>query len=223
MKRREFIALLGGTAIAWPLVARGQQPAIRKIGFLGAASLNAYAQRVQAFEAGLREFGYVDGKNVEIDFRWAEGNYRRLPELVAELLSLPVDVLVTHGTPGTLAAKRATTTTPIVMAVSGDAVATGIVSSLSHPGGNVTGSTFFNPELIAKRLELAKEAIPSCLKIGFLFNANNPSDTLLLKTAKRAGQSLNFEIYSTSYTLVGRHCGCSIHHAESLRCCDRHR
>jgi putative ABC transport system substrate-binding protein len=167
---------------------------MRKIGFLGAASLNAYADRVQAFQTGLRELGYIDGKNVEIDFRWAEGNYNRLPELAAELLSLPVDVLVTHGTPGTLAAKRATTTTPIVMAASGDAVATGIVLSLSHPGGNITGSTFLNPELITKRLELAKEAVPSTVKMGFLFNQNNSSDSLLLKTAEKVGQSLHLEI-----------------------------
>jgi putative tryptophan/tyrosine transport system substrate-binding protein len=197
MRRRDFITLVGGSVAAWPVVARAEQlPVMRKIGFLGAASLNAYADRVQAFQTGLRELGYIDGKNVEIDFRWADGNYNRLPELAAELLSLPVDVLVTHGTPGTLAAKRATTTTPIVMAVSGDAVATGIVLSLSHPGGNITGSTFFNPELITKRLELAKEAVPSIVKMGFLFNSNNSSDSLLLQTAEKVGQSLNLEITS---------------------------
>jgi putative tryptophan/tyrosine transport system substrate-binding protein len=194
LKRREFILALGGAA-AWPLVARAQQTAVmRKIGFLGAASPNAYADRVQAFQAGLRELGYVDGKNVEIHFRWAEGDYNRLPELASELLNLPVDVLVTHGTPGTLAAKRATTTTPIVMAVSGDAVATGLVRSLSHPGDNITGSTYFNPELVTKRLELAKEAVPSTVKMGLLFNSNNSSDRLLLKTAEEAGQPLNLEI-----------------------------
>jgi putative ABC transport system substrate-binding protein len=195
VKRRDFITLLGGAAAAWPLAARAQQPTVmRKIGFLGAASLNAYADRVRAFQTGLSELGYIEGKNVKIDFRWADGNYNRLPELAAELLSLPVEVLVTHGTPGTLAAKRATTTTPIVMAASGDAVATGIVLSLSHPGGNITGSTFFNPELITKRLELAKEAVPSVIKMGFLFNSNNSSDSLLLKTAEKVGQSLNLEI-----------------------------
>ena len=163
MRRRDFITLVGGSVAAWPVVARAEQlPVMRKIGFLGAASLNAYADSVQAFQTGLRELGYIDGKNVEIDFRWADGNYNRLPELAAELLSLPVDVLVTHGTPGTLAAKRATTTTPIVMAVSGDAVATGIVLSLSHPGGNITGSTFFNPELITQRLELLQQLCRRC-------------------------------------------------------------
>jgi putative tryptophan/tyrosine transport system substrate-binding protein len=194
MRRREFITILGGAAAMWPLAARAQRTIMRKIGFLGAASPSAYADRVQAFQVRLRELGYIDGKNVEIVFRWADGNYNRLPELAAELLNLPVDVLVTHGTPGTLAAKRATTVTPIVMAVSGDAVATGVVPSLSHPGGNITGSTFFNPELITKRIELAKEATPSITKMGFLFNSNNSSDSLLLETAEKVGQSLNLGI-----------------------------
>lgn len=194
MRRREFIQGIAAST-ALPLAARAQQTAVmRKIGFLGAVSLNAYAEKVQAFQTGLRELGYVDGKNVAIHFRWAEGDYNRLPELASELLNLPVDVLVTHGTPGTLAAKRATTSTPIVMAASGDAVATGLVRSLSHPGGNITGSTFFNPELITKRLELAKQAVPSTVKMGLLFNSDNSSDRLLLKTAEGAGQPLNFEI-----------------------------
>jgi putative ABC transport system substrate-binding protein len=142
--RREFIVTLGGAAVAWPFAAGAQQtPKVAKIGFLGAASLGAYAQRVFTFQSALRDLGYVEGQNIEFKFRWAEGNYDRLPKLATELLGLHIDVLVTHGTPGTLAAKRATTTIPIVMAASGDAVATGIVQSLSHPGGNITGSTFF--------------------------------------------------------------------------------
>jgi len=196
IKRREFITLVAGAA-ACPLAARGQQPArVSKIGFLGTASPAAYADRVKAFQTELRALGYIEGKNVVFEFRWAEGNYSRLPELAAELLRLNVDVLVTHGTPGTLAAKHATTTTPIVMASSGDAVATGIVASLSRPGGNITGSTFFNPELIAKRLELAKEAVPSIVTMGFLFNENNSSDRLLLETAEKTAESLKLKIVS---------------------------
>jgi putative ABC transport system substrate-binding protein len=194
MRRREFIALIGGAA-TWPLVAHSQQAArVAKIGFLGAASLGAYAQRVLALQGALRDLGYVEGQNIEFDFRWAEGNYDRLPKLVTELLALHVDVLVTHGTPGTLAAKHATTTTPIVMAVSGDAVATGIVQSLAHPGGNVTGSTILNPELITKRLELAKEALPTATQMGFLFNSTNSSDRLLLETAEQTAEDLKLKI-----------------------------
>jgi putative ABC transport system substrate-binding protein len=117
--------------------------------------------RLERFRAGLRDLGYVEGDNIFIDFRWAEGNYLRLAEFAAELVRLKVDLLATYGTPATLAAKQATTTVPIVMIVSGDAIATGIVASLARPGGNVTGSTFFGPELNAKGVELLKEAFPS--------------------------------------------------------------
>jgi putative tryptophan/tyrosine transport system substrate-binding protein len=152
VKRREFITLLGGTA-AWPLAARAQQAGkVARIGFLGATSPAGIESRLERFRAGLRDLGYVEGKDIFIDFRWAEGNYARLAEYAAELVRLKVDILVTYGTPGTLAAKKATETVPIVMLVSGDAVATGIIASLARPGGNVTGSTFFDPELNAKRL-----------------------------------------------------------------------
>ena len=195
MRRRKFVTLLTSAALVGPQSARTQQTArVAKIGFLGAASLGAYAERVLAFQRGLRDLGYVEGQNVELEFRWAEGNYSRLPALVTELLGLHVDVLVTHGTPGTLAAKQATTTTPIVMVTSGDAVATGIVQSLSHPGGNITGSTILNPELVTKRLELAKEAVPTVAKIGFLFNSDNSSDRGLVETAEQTVEALKLKI-----------------------------
>jgi putative ABC transport system substrate-binding protein len=169
MKRREFITLLGGSAAAWPRVARAQQAAkIARIGFLGATSLSAVEDRLDRFRTGLRDLGYIEGQNILIDFRWAEGRYARLVEFAAELVRLKVDILATYGTPATLAAKQATTTVPIVMIVSGDAVATGIVSSLARPGANVTGSTFFSPELNAKSLELLKEAYPSASRIAVL-------------------------------------------------------
>jgi putative ABC transport system substrate-binding protein len=135
--RREFITLLGGAAVAWPMAARAQQPGkMARIGFLGSATAAGSAESVGALRAGLRDFGRVEGRNIVIEFRWAEGKYDRLSDLVAELIRLNVDVIVTHGTPGTRTAKQATTTIPIVMAISGDAIATGIVTSLaSEPHG----------------------------------------------------------------------------------------
>jgi putative tryptophan/tyrosine transport system substrate-binding protein len=157
VRRREVITLLGGAAAAWPLAARAQRAAkTARIGFLGADTQSGIESRLERFRAGLRDLGYVEGDNIFIDFRWAEGNYVRLAEFAAELVRLKVDLLVTYGTPGTLAAKQATTTVPIVMIVSGDAIATGIATSLAHPGKNVTGSTFFGPQLSAKGVELER-------------------------------------------------------------------
>src|SRR6476646_4326182 len=176
MKRREFITLLGGAtapAILWPLPAR-PQPAgkVARIGFLGSASATGSAKSVEAFRAGLRDLGYVEGRNIAIEFRWAEGQYDRLSALVAELIRLNVDVIVTHGTPGTRTAKKATSTIPIVMAISGDAIATGLVKSLARPEANVTGSTFFIPQLNAKRLALLKEVLPQLVRVAARSNPN---------------------------------------------------
>src|SRR5262249_25642446 len=160
MRRRQFISLLGGTAAALPVRLRAQHAAgtMARIGFLGAATPAGSAGAIDALRTGLRDFGYVEGRNIAREFRWAEGRYRRLPLLVRELIGTRVDLLITHGTPGTRAAKQATSTIPIVMAISGDAVATGLVSNLAKPEANVTGSTFFLQELNAKRLEVLKEA-----------------------------------------------------------------
>src|SRR5215475_2400849 len=137
MRRREFITLVGGAAIAWHMAARAQQAGkVHRIGFLGSATPAGSAQAVESLRTGLREFGYVEGTNIDVEFRWAEGIYDRLPRLVAELIARNVDVLITHGTPGTRVAKQATTTIPIVMAISGDAIATGLVSSLARPDAN---------------------------------------------------------------------------------------
>jgi putative ABC transport system substrate-binding protein len=161
MKRREFITLLGG-AVAWTLAARAQQPAAKvfRIGYPGLTTADSLPKRPEAFRAGLRDLGYQEGRDFVIAYRWADNNYDRLPTLLADLVHLNVDVIVTHGTPGSLAAKRATTKIPVVFAVVGDALGSGIVSSLARPEANVTGSTYFNPELAAKRLELLKEAMP---------------------------------------------------------------
>jgi putative ABC transport system substrate-binding protein len=194
LKRRDFITLLGGAAATWPLAARAQQPAkVARIGFLGASTPFGVVG-LDRFRAGLRDLGYVEGANMFIDFRWAEGNYARLAELAVDLVRLKVDVLVTYGTPGTLAAKRATTTLPIVMVVSGDAVATGIVASLARPGGNVTGSTFFDPELHAKRLELIKEAWPSASRVAILLNLDNPLNAPLMQAMGLTAKSLKLEL-----------------------------
>ena len=151
MRRREFITLLGGTAAAWPLAARAEQPATPVIGFLGGADPVGYAPQIQALRLGLRDYGYIDGLNIAVEYRWAEGKYDRLPVLAADLVRRKVAVIITQGTPAAFAAKQATTTIPIVMAIVGNPVETGIVTSLARPGGNITGSSFFYAELSAKR------------------------------------------------------------------------
>jgi putative tryptophan/tyrosine transport system substrate-binding protein len=193
MQRREFIKAIAGSAAAWPLAASAQQPTMPVIGFLG--SLSASDFRVEALRAGLRDRGYVQGKNIAIEFRWAEGNYDRLPTLVADLVRLKVDVIVTHGTPGSLAAKQATTTIPIVLAAVADPLASGIVSNLARPGGNVTGLTFFNPEIAAKRLELLKEALPGLTDVGILLNSANPANDPTLSHMSSVAQHLKLELH----------------------------
>jgi putative ABC transport system substrate-binding protein len=174
VRRRDFITLLGGAA-AWPLAARAQQPAkIVRIGFLGATTAAAYATQLDGFRLGLRDLGYIEGKNIVIEFRWAEGKYERLQKFARDLIEHKVDVVVTHGTPGTLALQRVTKTVPIVMATSGDAVIMGLVETLARPGGNTTGLSYFGPKLAAKRLELIKEILPSLVQLAFLANPDNP-------------------------------------------------
>jgi putative ABC transport system substrate-binding protein len=195
MRRREFITLIAGAASAWPFTAGAQQAGkIARIGFLGANSASSWASRLEAFRLGLRDRGYADGRNIVIEFRWAEENYNRLPELAAELVRLNVDVLVTYGTPGTLAAKSATATIPIVMAYIGDALAVGVVASLSRPGGNITGSTYFLSELMAKRLELLKEAMPGITQVGVLVKPDNPLFLPTLQSLEIAAESLGVRL-----------------------------
>src|SRR5262249_6930693 len=143
------------------------------IGFLGVGSAQGFAVRVEAFRQGLRDLGYVEGKTIAIEYRWAEGRYERLPELAAELVRDKVDLIVTHATPGTLATKRATITIRIVMALVGDPVAAGLVDGVAKPGGNITGQSFFNAELRAKRIELLKEMAPRLAKVAVILNADN--------------------------------------------------
>src|SRR5437762_11365629 len=192
MKRRDFIKVIGGMAMACPFVLHAQPLArVARIGFLGSASAPGSAKSVEALRTGLRDLGYVEGKNIVIEFRWAEGRYDRLSALVAELIRLKVDLIVTHGTPGTRAAKRATSTIPIVMAISGDAIATGLVTSLARPEANVTGSTFFLPQLNAKRLELLKEACPHISRVAALSNPDNPVSRPIIPVMQEAAAPLS--------------------------------
>jgi putative ABC transport system substrate-binding protein len=194
MDRRVFLVAVAGGLGAMPLTARAQPQKVARVGFLGTGSAAGMASRVEALRVGLGEFGDVEGKNLVIEFRWAEGNYDRLSDLAAELVRLKVDVLVTSGAPGTLAAKRATSTIPIVMAVTGDAVAAGLVASLARPGGNVTGSTVFGPEHNVKRLDLLKTGIPRLARVAFLFNPDNPSSVTENKEIESAARSMKLEV-----------------------------
>jgi putative ABC transport system substrate-binding protein len=189
MKRREFMAVLGGAA-AWPVAARAQQSSkVIRIGYLAFTTASQHAPNSDAFRTGLRDLGYVEGENLQIEFRYAGGDNALLPGLATELVRLNVDVIVTYAT-GVPAVRHATSTIPIVMATYGDAVATGIVASLSHPGGNVTGSTFFYLELMAKRLELLKEIVPAMARAGVLLLRDNVSNGPLIEATGDAAKPL---------------------------------
>jgi putative ABC transport system substrate-binding protein len=175
MKRRDFIGLVGGVA-AWPLIAPAQRPSVPVVGFLGSTSPEGYATFFSGFQRGLREAGFVDGDNVTIVYRWAEGQYDRLPGLAADLVSRHVSVIAaTGGLPSSLAAKQATETIPIVFILGSDPVKFGLVSSLNRPNGNVTGVTLFAYLLDAKRVELMHELVPGASVIALLVNPNNPA------------------------------------------------
>jgi ABC-type uncharacterized transport system substrate-binding protein len=196
MRRREFITLLGGAAATWPLAARAQQGGkMYRIGLLSAGTSDLPEQNA-IFVGALRELGWVEGKNIAFEFRYADNRLEWLAELAADLVRLKVDVIVTIGTLAPLAAKRATTTIPIVMAAAGDPVASGLVASLARPGGNVTGLSLMAPDLGGKRLELLREVVPQLARVAVIWNAANPYPALVFKETHAAGQTLGVQVQS---------------------------
>ena len=201
-KRREFIALLGGAAVAWPLIARAQQPAMPVIGLLSARSLATDTPLIAVFRQGLNETGFVEGRNVAVDYRWTEGRYDRLAGLAADLVRRQVAVIVViGGDPAALAAKAATAIIPIVFNSGTDPVKLGLVSSLNRPGGNLTGVSFLSSLLLAKQLELLRELVPAATTIGFLVNPNNPNTEVrtreMQETVRAVGRQLHVVRAST--------------------------
>ena len=199
LKRRDFISLLGGAAAAWPLAARAQQPAMPVVGFLQSGSRGGSAHMVAAFQTGLREAGYIEGQNVGVIYRFADGQYDRLPALAAELLQSQVAVLAaTGGDPAVLAARAATTTIPIVFTTDADPVALGYVASLHRPGGNVTGVVLFTSSLGAKRIGLLRQLLPNIDAVGVLVNPTYPVAAAQLKEVEAAAASLNVRLIVTN-------------------------
>ena len=193
MRRRDFLGVLGGAA-AWPLAARAQQPAMPVIGFLNGASLEGYGLFLSAFRQGLIEAGYVEGQNVAFEYRWAEGQYDRLPALAADLVRRRVTVIAATSTPANRIAKAATTTIPIVFTTSSNPVELGLVASLNQPGGNVTGVTTLDVELGSKRLELLHELVPGATTIALLVNPKRPGIQTQLKTLEAAAHTIGRQI-----------------------------
>jgi putative tryptophan/tyrosine transport system substrate-binding protein len=202
--RRQFMAALGSAA-AWPIAARGQQRTTPVIGFLNAASAETYANRLRGFHDGLKDSGFVDGDNLTILYRWANNQMDRLPELAADLVRRRVAVIVTGtGTAPAVAAKQATSTIPVVFVVAEDPVRIGLVASLAHPGGHMTGVNFLNSELAAKRLEFLHELVPTAHRIGLLVNpTNGPNTETVLKDVEPAARAIGLETQVLNASTIG--------------------
>ena len=193
MKRREFIALLGSAAAALPLPAAAQ-PKIPRIGFMGNSTAALEANLLDAFREGLRELGYEEGRNIVIEYRWANGAYDYFPVLVAELIAAKVDAIVTAGTPAALAVKNATTNVPLVMVAVGDPIGTGLVPSLARPGGNLTGLSSIAPDLEGKRLQLLREVTPALSHVAMFINSLNPFHISSMEQARAAAQAMGIKL-----------------------------
>ena len=194
MKRRKFITRLGGAA-AWPLAARAQQPGkLPTIGYLGANSHSAESQRIAAFLKRLRELGWIDGHTIAIEYRWAEGRNDRLAEFAAEFVQLKVDLIVTSGTPAVVAVKQATSVIPIVFALAGDPVGTGLIASLARPGGNLTGLSHQKIDLADKRLELLGEVVPGFRRLAIMANVGNALAVLEMRVVQATARNLGHEV-----------------------------
>jgi putative ABC transport system substrate-binding protein len=218
MRQRDFLALIASVAVAWPLAVAAQQPAIPVVGFLDSSSPEVFVPYVAAFRRGLNEAGFTEGRNLAIEFRWAEGRYDRLPALAGELVRFPVAVLAATGVTAALAAKASTSTIPVVFQTGGDPVEFGLVASLSHPGGNVTGVVSLGKQLAPKQFELLHELVPNADPIAYLVNPNNAvakSDTGNVREAalvkgvplQIVEASSESEIDAAFATLVQRHAG----------------
>jgi putative tryptophan/tyrosine transport system substrate-binding protein len=203
MKRREFITLLGGAAAVWPFTAWAQQPAMPVVGFLNSASPGPFTRFVAGFLRGLKEAGYVEGQNVTIENRWAEGKYDRLPELARDLVRQQVAVIAATTTPAALAAKAATPSIPIVFETAGDPIKLGLVDSLNRPGRNVTGVTQLNSELVSKRLGLLHDLIPTATIIGLLLNPNDPRAETQSGDMQEAAHALGLQIHIINASTEG--------------------
>src|SRR5512139_723905 len=191
MRRREFTSLLGAAAAGWPLAARAQK-VLPTIGFLNTASADAFGHRLRGFQRGLKEIGFVEGENVAVEYRWAENRLDRVTALAADLVRRRVSVIVTGTSPATsLAAKAATTTIPVVFVVSGDPVGLGLVSSLARPGGNLTGVNFFNLELLAKRLAILHDIVPSATRVAILIDLSAGTPDQMARDVGEAASTIS--------------------------------
>jgi putative tryptophan/tyrosine transport system substrate-binding protein len=195
MRRREFIALLGGAPVAWPLAARAQQPGkLPTIGLLGAATPSTTSPWIAAFVQRLREFGWIEGRNIAIEYRWAEGRTERYGEIAAEFVRLKVDVIVTHSTAAVVAAKQTTSVIPIVFTNAGDPVANRLVASLARPGGNITGLSIQGTDTAAKRLDLLREVVPGLRRLAIMANVGNPAGVLEMEEIQATARALGLEV-----------------------------